>query len=194
MMYGTLIFMAAMMIKGGWLGRIKGWEPFANGLKSGHKWWERTLGWILDGTQLSAWFLTVGLLFISPLWLALAVGAAWLVYARVSMGEEAGGVGSYHEAVGDYVEWLGESKGRSFAWHKGYQYGATFGGALVIGAWLGSGAAFPYLIVAGAMFPIAYYIGNSIHFYLHKQSSVAYSEVIWGALLGAAWDLHNIYG
>lgn len=180
-----LAFMAAMMIKGGWLGQIKAWHKLTNKIKdyseahTGFKFAvAKVADWILDGTQLSGFVLMAFLAIVLPWWDAVSIGLGWLAVARISMGEEAGGIGNYHENTGDYVEWLGAKDGKRFAFKKGIQYGALFGGMLVF-----CGA--PNLVfVAGLLFPVIYYIGNSIYYNIHRTSSWAYSEPLWGATFG----------
>lgn len=186
-----LIFSAAMMIKGGWLNRIPLWDEWEIGRKvildtpnvnPVKYWFVRIADELLDEKIISAFVVWVGLSAVQPDFaLACVFALVWGLVIRVSMGEEAGGIGDYETNTGDYVEWLGPKKGRVFAIKKGFQYGAFFGSGLT----LVSGN--PLFILAGLAFPLVYFIGNCLHRLIHKQSAVAYSEVIWGALFGLAW-------
>ena len=178
------------MIKGGWLGKIPFWKEWENDRKIRQydhaipKIVSKVVDGVLDGTNISAFVVLVGLAAAQPsLDLALITAFVWWIVTRISMGEEAGGVGDYKENWGDYVEWLGPKAGRSFAIKKGLQYGGFFGGALA----LVSGV--PLLFIAGAVFPLVYFIGSSLYRLIHKSPSWAYSEVLWGALFGLVWSM-----
>jgi len=188
-----LIFTAAMMVKGGWLARISFWKRGEENRKAILKspdthpvkyWFVRIVDELLDEKILSAFVVWVGLSAVQPDFaLACWTALVWAILVRVSMGEEAGGIGDYSGNTGDYVEWLGPKAGRLFAIKKGLQYGGFFGGALALVAGV------PLLFVAGLLFPVVYFIGNSLHRVLHNQSSVAYSEPLLGVCFGIAWVL-----
>ena len=189
-MFYVLIFTAAMMVKGGWLGKMSFWNEWKADRAekmSGHiipKLFAKVADVALDEKILSALIVLIGLLAAQPdAELAIYTAFVWSIIIRVSMGEEAGGIGDYKENWGDYVQWLGPKKGRSFAIKKGLQYGGFFGGALACVYWS------PWLFVAGLAFPLVYFIGSSLYRLIHKSPSWAYAEPLWGALIGLAWGL-----
>jgi hypothetical protein len=188
-----LIFTAAMMIKGGWLARVPTWKQWeanrATILKKGKapatKYFLTVFAdALLDEKNLSTFVVFAGLAAAQPdLWFAASVSLAWALACRVSMGEEAGGIGDWEYNTGDYVELYGPAKGRITAVKRGFQYGALFGGLLA----LVSGNV--WLVLAGLSFPLVYFIGNYVYRMAHKTSSWAYSEILWGATFGLVWWL-----
>jgi hypothetical protein len=186
------IFTAAMMIKGGWLARIPVWAEWEYSRKAVRqniktpavKYFLTIFAdELLDEKNLSALLVFVSLAAVQPdWWVAAWVGIAWFLVARISMGEEAGGIGDYAQNTGDYVELYGAKHGRITAVKRGFQYGALFGGGLA----LASGNV--WLVLAGISFPAIYFIGNCIYRSAHNRSSWAYSEILWGAIIGLTWS------
>ena len=199
-------FALALSIKGGLLGRIfKNWDRVTQELTAklqfgisdvkdswANRRWAQ-LGkavfllpftafakWFVDGSVIS---LFLAFLFVAAtqpsLTVAVLFAAAWTLLWS-SMGEEAG-------SAGDYVEWWGKYKDKGFkrdyGIKKGIQYGcfAGAGMALSVGSWA--------LWIAGALFPLCYYLGNSLYRYRHKgaKRGWAYSEPIWGSVVGLAY-------
>jgi hypothetical protein len=189
----VLLFTAAMMIKGGWLARIPVWAEWEYNRKAVRqnvktpavKYFLTIFAdELMDEKNLSAIIVAVCLAAVQPdLSMAIWAGLVWALVSRISMGEEAGGIGDYVQNQGDYVELFGKKHGRITAIKRGVQYGALFGGSLA----LVSGNV--WLVLAGISFPAVYFIGNSIYRAAHNRSSWAYSEILWGATFGLAWWL-----
>jgi len=95
------------------------------------------------------------------------------------MGEEAGGVGRYGKAWGPYITHFD----REFAVKKSIIRG-VFTTALM--AVITSN---PWLLLAGASFPVVYYVFQTIYFWIYKKDSWALAEPAYGAIIGAAFLL-----
>lgn len=158
--------------------------------------WQRIVSRAMDGKVLSALgfgLLTVlvhaeylGMMAGGPVYV-LASGSAvaflagvlaWLVAVAPSMGEEAGAVGGYKGAWGEYVT---DGFGRSYGVKKAVQRGVFTGAVLALVFW------HPAVLLAGATFPVAYFIGISIEQYRTKQAAASWhlAELIYGAAIGA---------
>lgn len=185
MLLSIIFFTAALMLKGGWLGRIPGWNEFAKYHPHEKKlkdYASHVKAWFLDGTQLSAFLVWVYLAAAQPYFIkACGFAFIWWIIVMTSMDEEAGAVGDYKGGWGPYVE--SAKLGRSFGVRKAEHYGLLGGCLLAIVS--GCDA----FVVALATFPLCYFAGNSLHLYLHKYRSWAYSEIIWGAVIGVAAGL-----
>lgn len=164
-----LYFAALYSIKGGWLGKIPGWNEF---VKS-----HPALDWALDGTRLSILgaFL-ICLPFVSVLQ-ALLFAAAW-AYCASSMGEEAGAVGDYKEGWGSYVAL--PAFGRMYGVKKALQWGLAWGALMALVTGCG------WFIVAASTFPIVYFTGSSLYRYFKNDRGWAWAEPLYGALIGTA--------
>jgi len=136
--------------------------------------------WFIDGSIISVFLVLV---YTSAMLTDLSQSLLFTLsyfFVLMSMGEEAGAAGDYKGPWGDYID---AGFGRSYGIKKGIQYGAFAGGcmALTMASWC------PW--IAGALFPLAYYVGNSIYQLVNKTRSWEYSEFIWGAMLGVAFEL-----
>lgn len=169
-----LFFAALYAIKGGWLGKIPGFNGFMRSNK--------VLDFVLDGTRLSS--LLAGLFAgqFMPAPQAALFGLAWFVGVMVSMGEEAGAIGRAGRSWGPYIEWLG-GKGRAFGWKKGVQR------FVFMGALLALATGYTGFIVAGAFVPVIYWLGSTLHYLIHRKDSWAYAEPAVGALFGLVFYL-----
>ena len=207
-----LIFSILISIKGGWIGTVfKNWNKTVDRCeenlettlailkavlelkKDDHKSWlyafldrEFIKGliklpfhagakWFFDGSIISVFGAFVFFMAsIESTHTALLCTFGFL-FILVSMGEEAGAVGDYKGAWGPYIE---KGFGRNYGIKKSIQYGVY--GVGVIGIALGS--FYPWL--AGASFPLCYWIGSSFYRYIHGARSWTYAEPLWGAVLG----------
>lgn len=152
-------FFAIMMaIKGGWIGKFN-----------------KKIGDILEGAHFSA--LLIALVF-APLvgWLSVAIGAAWWLGVRPSMGEEAGAIGTYKQSWGEYVDYFD----RGYGIKKSIQRGAWFGVPLAIVT------GFIGWIIAGLAFPVVYFISMSARQYFTKSNSWDWAEPLYGLCFGIA--------
>lgn len=122
---------------------------------------------------LPAFLILLLTIMIVPLGQAIIFTAAWC-YCFASMGEEAGAVGDYKTAWGDYIE---KGFGRSYGIKKAIQWGLAWGALMA----LASG--FIWFIPAGAMFPICYFVGSSISAY-RGDKGWFYAEPIYSAVIG----------
>lgn len=149
-----LVFALAYAIKGGWMGK-----------------------YTRSGKAVStAIVLLFGIVFL-PWQYALALAAAWVIGVAPSMGEEAGAVGDYKEGWGDYVDHP-DSFGREYGVKKSIQRGlwTTFFMGAVLNSWA--------LALCGALFPVVYFIGNSACRYFKRSKGWAWSEWLYGGVIG----------
>lgn len=164
----TLISVLAYSIKGGWLDHLPQWAAFE--YKS---YFKRTL---------PAFLIFSLVVFYVPFLQAALFTLAWC-YCYSSMGEEAGAVGDYKGGWGDYLEARKPDGtlyfGRSYGIKKALQWGLAWGALLALIS--GSGL----FILAGATFPICYFIGSSIA-QLRGSKGWAYAEPIYGIPIGLA--------
>lgn len=184
-MISVLAFTLFMMIKGGWHWRIPGLERFKEG----------AIGWFIDGTQLSAILAGTYIGFHAGIGQGALFALAWWIGVMMSMGEEAGAVGRWGHAWKQYIEWMPELKsvqifGRTlFEYREGRAYGVkkAIQRGVFLGALLTLATAFPGFILAGASFPIAYFLGSSLTFLTTKKpESWTGAEPIYGAIVGLA--------
>ena len=173
MIESILTFSLAYGVKGGWLGKIPGF----NALRE-----KPYLDTMLDGKPLSAAIVSfyAGMCGL-PLWMCCACALAWLIGVAPSMGEEAGAVGTYKGGWGPYVD--NPEFGRSYGVKKAIQRGVFTGAplALVTGN--------IWFIAAGATFPIVYFCGMSLRELFTRNNSWDWAELIYGGMLGLAWAL-----
>lgn len=188
-MASIIVFTLAMMLKGGWLGRIPGWNDFTKKKRS-HWGLQNAVqslkAWMLDGTQLSTFLVFLFMAAArSSLSLAAIFGVCWWLIVLRSMGEEAGAVGDYKRGWGPYVDPGRNPDFRRSDGVRGALAHGVLGGALLALAtgWLG-------FIPALGAFPLCYYAGNSLTRYFHKTSGWAYSEILYGAVIGLAVHLY----
>lgn len=169
-----IVFAVAVSLKGGW-----------------HK---RFFTTKIDGTHLSFILIALYAWYMLPLGTAVMFTLGWMLISA-SMGEEAGAVGDYKAWWGDYEEAIyppGHSEAgqrvfdRSYGIKKGIQYGLQTGSvmALSLGNWS--------MAIAGALFPVAYYLGSSLYYYLHRHHAWTYAEPVWGVFFGVAFYLSRI--
>jgi hypothetical protein len=178
----VLFFMFAVAVKGGWLGRIPGWNEFKK-----RKTTNNTPGnilaalkrWLLDGTQLSA-FLVTGFMAAatSDVILAVSFGLMWWLYFMRSMGEVAGAVGDYKGGWGEYT--VTDKFSRTEGIKNALTHGLAGGGMLTFAT------GFIWFIPAAGLFPVCYFVGNSLHQFIHKSTGWTYSEPIYGLPIGIA--------
>jgi len=162
LLISTLVFAAAVALKGGHLEKLGINLP------------------VLNGFHLSLLLVGAYSFFMLPLFGAILFIAGFALL-RMSMGEEAGAVGDYAGAWGEYID---KGFGRSYGVKKAAQYGAFAGGFMA----LALGGAWP-MWLAGVAMPAVYFVGNSLYRFKHGTSSWAYSEPLWGAALGIAFAL-----
>lgn len=179
-MISIIVFALAMMIKGGWLGRIPGWDAFTKKKRS--HWGlqnvvEAVKAWLLDGTQLSAVLIFLFMAAAQPdLSLAAIFSFCWWVIVLRSIGEEAGAVGDYKGGWGIFINT--KQFGRMLGIEAALGHGVMGGFLLALATgWEG-------FIISLGSFPLCYFIGNSLHQYFHKTTGWAYSEIIYGAVIG----------
>lgn len=166
----SIVFFTLMMtIKGGWHWRI----PQIKALDDG------VMGFFLDGTRLST-LLVLGYVgsLTDPL-IGLFFALAWFVGNLASMGEEAGAIGP--PARGPYIE---KGFGQAYGVKKGLQRGIYLGALLTFATFASDPS--PWFIVAGATFPLCYFAGQYLYLKIHKTSSWAYAEPIYGLVIGLA--------
>lgn len=109
---------------------------------------------------------------------------AWFAGWTMSIGEEVGAVGRFKKQWGEYIDWLGPVKGKLFGWKKGLQRGAFLGACLSLAMY-----SIPYgeiIIIACALFPAIYFLGNELYYKINKTDSWLYAEIIYGAVIGAS--------
>lgn len=181
MFYFILFFSFMVAIKGGLLGFIvkhlgvkNQWEkivslPVLNFITEG-----KFISAIASGIFIGAhteWL--VGLLF----------AVAWFTGWAMSIGEEVGAIGRVRLNWGPYVVWLGSDEGRKLGWKKGLQRGAFLGACLVLATY--SIPMNEVIVIACALFPVIYFLGNELYYRIHKSDSWFYAELLFGAVLGA---------
>lgn len=171
------IFAALYAIKGGWHWRIKFLTVIKDKLPF--------IKWFVDGTQLSSFLaaVTVGL-YTDPIAGAL-FGLAWWLGVMPSMGEEAGAVGRWGHAWGQYIRSIDPKDGKP-AFDRSYGIKKAIQRGVFLGALLTLVTGYTPFIIAGATFPIAYFIGTSFAYYVLKQDGWAPAEPLYGAFLGIA--------
>lgn len=110
-----------------------------------------------------------------PWWQAVLGAFGWLCGVAPSVGEIIGSIGGYKG------NWRIE--GEKWGWKMGAQRGVFCGACIALALWN------PAFIIAGAMFPLVYWIGVSIEQY--RRGIVAapwdWSEWFYGAVIGAAF-------
>lgn len=134
---------------------------------------QRIYQFLTDGKTIST--LGFSLLCLNPL-----AGLAWLVGVAPSMGEEAGAVGGYKG------NWRPE--GATWGWKRGLQRG------VFLGAMLALALNDTLMIIAGASFPLCYFLGISIQQYRTGKIIADWhlAEWIYGAVVGVALAYHLI--
>lgn len=175
-----IVFSLLVSIKGGLVGVIL--NKYGLG-----EWWDKfnslpVIGFFCEGKFISGFLAAIYVSFFIPFWSAALFGVLWWAVWSPSLGEEIGAIGRLKHSWGQYVEWLGYDEGRKFGWKKGLQRGVLIGAGLSIP----TGSA---LIIGSLLFPACYFCGNQIHFSLHKSDSWFYAEIIFGAVLGAAFHI-----
>lgn len=124
----------------------------------------------LDGKILSTLGFFILCLFHYGFGVSILAAIAWLAGVAPSIGEQIGAVGGYKRA------WRPE--GMLWGWKSGMMRG-TYQGALLA---LATGNTM--FIIAGALFPLAYFIGVSLKQLIHDRDDWDYGEWIYGAILG----------
>lgn len=167
-----IIFSILYAIKGGWLWNI----PKAEKLKC----------WLTDGTQLSSILAGLYVGYCTDPIQGILFGLAWWVGVMVSMGEEAGSIGHYKGWWGGY-----KTRGfdRSYGIKKSIQRGIFLGSLLTIAT------NETLFIIAGATFPVCYFLGSSLHLLIEGKKSTykdswALAEPLYGAVIGIAVFLY----
>lgn len=161
----VLFFSAMMSIKGGWLGKFLPIDKW-----SGRHWF---FDFILEGATLSAFIImAVFAPFIG--WTAAALGAAWWLGVRPSVGEEAGALGGW----GEYVETT--DFGREYGIKKAIQRGAWFGVPMTLVT------GFTGWIIAGLMFVPVYFIGIKARKATTGANGWDWAEPVFGVFFGIA--------
>ena len=113
------------------------------------------------------------------------------------MGEEAGAAGNHKYWWGDYKDAIyppghPDTKpggpnvrvfNRSYGIKKGIQYGmqGTSVMALSLMAWP--------ILIAGALFPAAYFVGQSVKLAVTGKAGWNWSEWLWGGIIGLAYGV-----
>ena len=184
-----ILFFAAMYaIKGGWLGVLFDVD------KASEKHW--FLDFALEGAYLSGFLVSVFMLFafaaqvgwsdtgdavyeFRAVGVCLLIGLAWFVGVRPSMGEEAGAVGDYKEAWGEYID---HGFGRAYGVKKCLQRGIYMGALLTLVT------GFTGFIIAGASMPLVYFIGNCLGRWINSERGWSYAEPLFGAVFGCAFS------
>lgn len=170
-----------MRIKGGGHGKIRrdivDFAEMVHGAKLA-----KIIDRILDGKTLSS--LGFALIAFNPF-----AGLGWLLGVAPSIGEEIGAVGGYrgHWNYNDKDSWflskyIKIKDIRLWGFVSGLLRGAFLGLCLSITTLN------PYFILAGACFPIAYFVGVSIRQRIEKLIAVDWhlGEWILGAIIGGA--------
>ena len=171
-MLTILIFICAYMIKGGWLARIPAWLILKKKIPY-------NLG---DGTIVSSILVFLSIFILYDLSYAIYAVIAWLLAVTPSMGEEAGAIGRYKYAWGDYID-----KGftRSYGIKKGLQRGAWMGAMFTL--FFGSPYIFIPFLTLG--FIGSHFIGQELYYRIHKTDSWAYAECLLGFIFGLSFFL-----
>jgi len=182
-LFHVFFFAAAMRLKGGGHAQIRRWAAKKLGIKFDEKhnvigepnFWQAGYLAVTDGSILSAFAVGFMAWHDFGFWVGLFFGAAWFLGNAPSMGEIAGAIGGYKG------NWRAE--GRAWGWKQGAQRGIFTGSLLA----LATGNLL--FIVAGAAFPLAYYIGVSIQQLISGKvaSSWKYGEWFWGGVFGSVY-------
>lgn len=136
------------------------------------------LGFLIDGTRLTTLIVTIWMVWAAgPV--GFLIGLAWFLGIASSMGEEAGASGTYKEWWGPYKN-FGRSYGIKKALQRGIYQGALL--TLVTG--------YTPFIVAGATFPICYFVGQSLYTLIHNKNSTAYAEPVFYGVIGVAFSFY----
>lgn len=182
-----VIFFAFMVaIKGGLIGHIAKWFGKEDQWKKFQK-MNFVFDFISEGKFISAVLSGVFIGFHSGWLVGLLFAVAWWLGWVMSLGEEIGAIGRLGHNWGDYVEWLGSKEGRKFGWKKGLHRGVFLGACLVLATY-----SIPHneiIVIACALFPAIYFLGNEIYYRVNKSDSWFYSEFLYGALIGAFLNL-----
>lgn len=144
----------------------------------------------LDGSIVSS-FLFAGLCaFYFPWWQALLCGVAWFAGNAPSIGEEIGAIGGYKgNWYSDRDSWIG---GKLVNWiksDKAWGWASCFLRGIYFGLCLALPTLNPWFVLAGATFPLAYFIGVSIQQRIENTARVGWpiSEWLYGAIIGGAF-------
>lgn len=183
------VFAIAYMLKGGWLGKIQGWDDRVKELGFAGK--------LLGGKLLSGLLVFLFCAIDSGDWLlALMLTVAWFLAVSPSMGEEAGAIGRCRHWWGDYRDAVylatfpAHKKAgmpvfdRSYGVLKGVQRGAWMGAVFTV-----AGATTLSIPIMALGFVAAHFIWQEIYYRIHKQDSWAYAEPMIGALIGLCYAL-----
>lgn len=176
------VFAIAYMLKGGWLGKIQGWDDLVQKLGFAGK--------LLGGKFLAGLVVFVFCAITSGDWVyGLTMLIAWVLAIPPSMGEEAGAIGRWGYWWGDYKDAVypqGHIKAgmpvfnRSYGILKGVQRGAWIGAVFTV-----AGATVLSIPIMAIGFVAAHFIFQEIYFRINKIDSWAFVEPIIGSLLGA---------
>ena len=168
------VFAIAYMLKGGWLGKIQGWDDRVKELGFAGK--------LLGGKLLSGFLVFLFCAAASGDWLlASMLTVAWFLAVSPSMGEEAGAIGRWGHWWGKYRE---RGFDRMYGVLKGVQRGAWMGAVFTV-----AGATTLSIPIMALGFVAAHFIGQEIFYRLNKSDSWAYSEPIVGGLLGLCYAI-----
>lgn len=198
------VFAIAYMLKGGWLGKIQGWDDSVKELGLAGK--------LLSGKLLAGLVVFLFCAAVSGDWIhGVIMTAAWVLAVPPSMGEEAGAIGRLGHWWGDYKDAVYSATfpahrkagmpvfDRSYGVIKGVQRGAWIGAVFTV-----AGATYLSLVKGIDVMPIelvfsipimtvgfvaAHFIGQEIYYRVHKQDSWAYAEPIVGVLIGLCYAL-----
>ena len=166
------VFAIAYMLKGGWLGKIQGWDDRVKELGFAGK--------LLGGKLLSGFLVFLFCAVDSGDWLlASMLTVAWFLAVSPSMGEEAGAIGRWGHWWGKYRE---RGFDRMYGVLKGVQRGAWMGAVFTV-----AGATTLSIPIMALGFVAAHFIGQEIYYRLHGRDSWAYAELMVGALLGLCY-------
>jgi len=114
-------------------------------------------------------------LYATDSFFGLLGGVGWWVGNKFSLGEIIGAIGGYKG------NWRPE--GKEWGWKQGVQRGIFTGACIGVCLWN------PAFILAGATFPVCVWLGVSLNQILIRkvQASWYLFEILWGAVLGAAF-------
>ena len=181
-----LFFSVMVAIKGGLVGHIAAYAGKA-------EWWKQfsdghwAINFLTEGKVISA-ILSGAFIATQTSWLVgLLFAAAWFTGWIMSVGEEIGAIGRFGYHHGPYVDWLGEDEGRELGWKKGLHRGVFLGACLALAMY--SIPTNEIIIIACALFPAVYFVGNNIYYRINKSDSWFYSEFLFGAVIGAILNL-----
>lgn len=147
---------------------------------------------VLDGSVVSAvGFAALCCFYVQP-WLAALAGLGWFIGNAPSIGEEIGAIGGVR---GNWVKnrdsWVGSKvfkwvkSDRLWGWLSGCLRGAFFG------ACLAAPLLDPWFILAGATFPLVYFIGVSINQIITNKVRASWyiAEWFYGMVIGICFLL-----